>query len=279
VHTANSWLPMFARQPAPLQITWLAYPGTTGLRGMGYRLTDSYMDPSGEMAAWSAEEPVRLPDCWCCYQNVTESPEINALPARTSEGFTFGALNNFGKVNERVLALWALLLREVKCSRLLLLCPMGSARERVRAFFGERGISAERLDFSRLVPRSEHLRLYHQIDVGLDPFPCNGMTTTCDALWMGVPVLTLPGKMPISRASLSLLSNVGLGELAASSEEDYVRVGVELAADLPRLAELRATLRARMLASPLMDAPRFARNVEAEYRTMWKTWCAGQNKG
>jgi predicted O-linked N-acetylglucosamine transferase (SPINDLY family) len=110
----------------------------------------------------------------------------------------------------------------------------------------------------------------------LDPFPFNGMTTTCDALWMGVPALTLPGEMPASRAGLSLLSTVGLREFVASSEEDYVRIAVELAGDLPRLAELRATLRARMQASPLMDAPRFARNVEAAYRSMWRAWCATQ---
>jgi len=121
--------------------------------------------------------------------------------------------------------------------------------------------------------RWEHLRLYQRIDIGLDPFPYNGTTTTCDALWMGAPVLTLTGKMPASRTGLSLLSSVALGELAASSEEGYAQVAAELAGDLPRLAELRATLRARMQASPLMDAPRFARNVEAAYRGMWLEWC------
>ena len=131
------------------------------------------------------------------------------------------------------------------------------------------------MEFVGFAPRWEYLSLYHRIDLALDPFPCNGMTTTCDALWMGVPVLTLPGAMPVSRAGLSLLSSVGLEALAASSEEDYVRIAVELAADLPRLADLRATLRPRMLASPLMDAPRFARNIEAAYRKMWQHWCAG----
>jgi predicted O-linked N-acetylglucosamine transferase (SPINDLY family) len=124
------------------------------------------------------------------------------------------------------------------------------------------------------LPRGEYLRLYHRIDLGLDPFPYNGMTTTYDALWMGVPVLTLPGEMPVSRAGLSLLSNVGFAELAAFSEDDYLRMAAELAGDLPRLAQLRSTLRDRMKASVLMDAPRFARNVEAAYRSMWQTWCA-----
>jgi len=144
----------------------------------------------------------------------------------------------------------------------------------VRQFFDARTIGAERVEFAGFLPRWEYLELYHRIDLALDPFPCNGMTTTCDALWMGVPVVTLPGEMPVSRAGLSILSTVGLAELAASSEEDYVRIAVELVADLPRLAELRATLRPRMQASPLMDAPRFARNVEAAYRLMWKRWCA-----
>jgi len=228
------------------------------------------LDPHGEKPAWSAEEVVRLPDCWCCYQPVGESPEIKALPALTAEGVTFGSLNNFAKANEGVLALWARVLEAERGSRLVMLCPEGRTRERVRAFFGARDIAAERVELVGRLPRREYLRLYQRIDIGLDPFPCNGMTTTCDALWMGAPVLTLPGKMPASRAGLSILSSVGLGELVVSSEEDYVQMAVELAGNLPRLADLRTTLRPRMLASPLMDAPRFARNVEAAYRKMWQ---------
>jgi predicted O-linked N-acetylglucosamine transferase (SPINDLY family) len=151
-----------------------------------------------------------------------------------------------------------------------LLCPEGRARERVRAFFDTRGIGAARVEFAGFLPRSEYLRLYQRIDLALDPFPYNGMATTCDALWMGAPVLTLPGKMPTSRAGLSILSTIGLRELAANSEGDYVRIAAELAGNLPRLAELRATMRARMQGSPLMDAPRFARNIEAAYQSMWE---------
>jgi len=272
MHTAGNRLPVFARQPAPVQVSWLGYPGSAGLRGIGYRLTDARMEPAGEKDAWLPEEPVRLPDCWCCYQPVGESPEINALPALSTGGVTFGSLNNIAKIHDGVLALWARVLETVKGSRLVMLCPEGAARERVRAFFGARRIAAERVDFVGIVSRWDHLNLYQRIDLGLDPFPCNGMATTCDAFWMGTPVLTLSGTMPVSRAGLSLLSSVGLGEMAASSEEDYVRIAAELAGDLPRLAELRATLRARMQASPLMDAPRFARNVEAAYRSIWKRW-------
>ena len=215
---------------------------------------------------------MRLPDCWCCYQSVANSPEVNPLPALSAEGVTFGSLNNFAKVNEAVLDLWARVLAGVPRSRLVMRCPEGRARERVRVFFGARQIAAERVEFVGLLPFREYLSRYHRIDVALDSFPFNGMTTTCDALWMGAPVLTWPGKMPVSRAGLSLLTCVGLGEFAASSEDDYVRLAVDLAGNLPRLAELRSTLRGRMQASPLMDAPRFARNVEAAYRSMWQRW-------
>jgi protein O-GlcNAc transferase len=274
MHTADNRLPVFARQPAPVQVTWLAYAGSTGLPGIGYRLTDAHLEPPGDAPAWSAEQPVRLPDSWCCYSPAGDSPEINALPALSARSVTFGSLNNFAKVHDGVLARWARVLEAVEASRLLMFCPEGQSRERLRAFFAARRIASERLELVGYLPRWDYLSLYQRIDLGLDPFPCNGMTTTCDALWMGVPVLTLPGVMPASRAGLSLLSSVGLPELAASSEEDYVRLAVDLATDLPRLAALRATLRPRMQASPLMDAPRFARNVEAAYRSMWQAWCA-----
>jgi len=288
LHTAGNRLPVFARQPAPVQVAWLGYPGSTGLPGIGYRLTDACIDPPGEEStwstesrhspegdggAWSSEERVRLPGCWCCYQPPDECPEINPLPARAAQGVTFGSLNNFAKIHEGVLARWARVLEAAKGSRLLMRCPSGQARERVRAFFGARGIAPERLDMIGIVSRSEYLQLYQRIDLALDPFPYNGMTTTCDAFWMGAPVLTVPGATPSSRAGLSLLSSIGLAQFAPSSEEDYVQLAAELAADLPRLADLRATMRPRMLASPLMDAPRFARIVEGAYRELWQRWC------
>ena len=275
LHTAGNRLPVFARQAAPVQVTWLAYPGSAGLPAIGYRFTDARMDPPGGTPAWSAEEPIRLPDCWCCYQPAVASPDVNALPALSGEGVTFGSLNNFAKLHDGVLERWARLLQAVKGSRLLLFCPEGRARERVRAYFGLRGLAADRLEFARFAPRLDYLKLYHRIDIALDPFPFNGMTTTCDALWMGAPVLTLPGAAPASRAGLSLLSSVGLEELVTYSEEDYLQLAVELAGNLPRLAECRATLRARLQASPLMNAPRFAAQIEAAYRSLWRAWSLG----
>jgi len=272
MHMGRNRLPVFARQPAPVQVSWLAYPGSTGLSSIGYRLTDAYMEPPGEKSVWSPEEPVRLPDCWCCYDPITESPDINELPALSASAVTFGSLNNFAKMHDGVLARWARVLAAVKGSRLVMLCPEGRTRERVLEFFGARGIEAGRVELLGYLSRWEYFRLYQRIDLGLDPFPYNGITTTCDSLWMGVPVLTLPGGLPASRAGLSLLSTVGLQEFVASSEDDYVRLAMELAGNLPRLAELRAALRPRMQASPLMDAPRFARNVEAAFRKIWERW-------
>jgi protein O-GlcNAc transferase len=184
LHTAGNRLPVFARQPAPVQVSWLAYPGGAGLPGIGYRLTDARMEPPGEEPGWSAGKPVRLPGCWCCYDPVGASPEINALPALSAHGVSFGSLNNFAKVHEGVLALWARVLDAVKGSRLVLFCPEGRTRERVRAFFGARGIAAERMELVGYLPRLDYLKIYQRIDIGLDPFPYNGMTTTFDALWM-----------------------------------------------------------------------------------------------
>jgi protein O-GlcNAc transferase len=277
MHTAGNRLTMFARQPAPVQVAWLGYPGSTGLPGIGYRLTDARLEPPGEESAWSAEERIRLTDSWCCYRPAADSPEVNALPALSAERVIFGSLNNFAKVNEGVLARWARVLEAVQGSRLVMRCPEGQARKRVMGFFGARGIGMERLELVGYMSRWEYLKLYHRIDLALDPFPYNGTTTTCEALWMGTPVLTLPGAMPASRAGLSLLSSIGLEELVTYSEMNYLRLAADLAGNLPRLADLRASLRRRMQASPLMDAPRFARNVETAYRSMWERWRSGQS--
>jgi predicted O-linked N-acetylglucosamine transferase (SPINDLY family) len=165
-------------------------------------------------------------------------------------------------------------LAAVNDSRLLLLAKRGSHRSATRSFFQERGIRGDRIDFLDPAPAEIYLSYYHQIDIALDPFPYNGVTTSCDALWMGAPVVTLVGPMAPARTGLSLLSNLGLPEYAAHSEPDYVRICADLAANLPKLADLRQTLRPRMLGSPLMDARGFARYVEAAYRQMWRRWCA-----
>jgi protein O-GlcNAc transferase len=273
MHMAGSRLLMFARKPAPVQFCWLAYPGTTGLTAIDYRLTDPQLDPPGMFDRYYSEESIRLPETFWCYDPLTYEPQVNALPAMNSGNTTFGSLNNFCKVNADVLKLWARVLLAVERSRLMLLTEEGSHREATLEIFQREGIGRERIMFVTPRPRSEYLKLYHQIDIGLDTLPYNGHTTSLDALWMGVPVVTLVGQTVVGRAGLSQLTNVGLSELVAHSEEEFVKIAASLAGDLPRLSKLRGEVRERMAHSPLMDAPRFARNVEAAYRAAWKLWC------
>jgi predicted O-linked N-acetylglucosamine transferase (SPINDLY family) len=272
-HMAGNRLPVFARKPAPVQVSWLGYPASTGLAAMDYRLTDHFLDPEGSAGSRSVDVPVRLPDCWFCFHPGT-SPEPDGLPTARSGRITFGCLNNFSKITAPALRMWARVLRAVPDSRLLLHCPTGATQTRLRTWFESEGITRDRLE---LVPRTstrmEYLLTHQRIDIVLDSFPYNGGTTTCEALWMGVPVVTLAGDTAVSRLGLTICENLGLSELVAFSEDDYVRIATEVASDQPRLAALRATLRARMQASPLMDAPRFGRHVETAYRTMWRKWC------
>jgi predicted O-linked N-acetylglucosamine transferase (SPINDLY family) len=274
MHTANNRLLVFARKPAPVQATYLAYCSTTGLETIDYRLSDPCLDPPGQDESCYSERTIRLPESYWCYEPTLPTPEVGPLPAAAAGSITFGCLNNFCKVSEPVLAAWAALLREMPNSRLLLHAHEGSHRERLQQRLQREGIEPTRVRFAGMKPVREYFDLYSQIDIALDTFPYCGGTTTCDALWMGVPVVSLIGKTAVGRAGLSILSNIGLPELVARSEDEYVRIATELASDLPRLSELRSTLRQRMQQSPLMDAPRFARNVEAAYRQMWRNWCA-----
>ena len=274
MHMSNNRMLVFARKPAPVQVTYLAYCGTTGLSTMDYRLTDPYLDPPGTDELPYTEESIHLAETYWCYQPVIDTPPVNALPALETGHVTFGCLNNFCKVSDATLEAWSRLLRERPESRLLLHAQSGSHRDRVRDFLSERGLEPDRVKFVAQMSLAEYLQIHGQIDVALDPFPYGGGTTTCDALWMGVPVVSLAGRTAVGRGGLSILSNLGLSDLVAHDPEQYVRICLELADDLPRLVELRASLRDRMRRSPLMDAPRFARAVEAAYRTMWQRWCA-----
>jgi predicted O-linked N-acetylglucosamine transferase (SPINDLY family) len=274
LHTSGNRLPVFARKPAPVQVTWLGYPGSTGLTTIDYRLSDPHLDPMGMDESIYSEKTVRLPHCFWCYDPLDgRDVPVNRLPAQSNGFVTFGCLNNFSKVNDSVLRLWAGLLRVVSGSRLLLLAPEGSHRQRALELLHREGISGERVEFVVPRPRRQYLEYYQRIDLGLDTLPYNGHTTSLDSLWMGVPVVTLVGETVVGRAGLCQLMNLGLPELIARTPEDYVRIATELAQDHARLAGLRATLRARMEASPLMDAPGFARDIEAAYRQMWRTWC------
>jgi len=274
LHTPANRLRVFARKPAPIQVAWLGYPGTTGLSTMDYRLTDPYLDPPGLLDDCYTEESLRLPETFWCYDPLTDEPPVNRLPALESGVVTLGSLNGFCKVNDGCLALWARVLRAVPRSRLLMLAPRGQAREHVLARLEQEGIAATRVEFADKQSRPDYLKLYHRVDFGLDPVPCNGHTTSLDAFWMGVPTLTLVSTTTaFGRAGLSQLCNLGLKDLAAETPEQYVALAVELAGDLHRLQQLRGTLRQRMQSSPLMNANRFARHMEQAYREMWRRWC------
>jgi protein O-GlcNAc transferase len=273
MHMADNRMLVFARKPAPVQVTYLAYCSTTGLAAMDYRLTDPHLDPPGNDLAIYSEKTAHLPETYWRYQSDERSGDVGLLPAINTGGITFGCLNNFCKISPDALDVWTQLLQAMPKSRLILHALEGSHRERVRDFCKSRGIEGHRIHFVSKVPLQEYFALHHQIDISLDPFPCNGGTTTCDALWMGVPVVTLAGRTAVGRAGASILRNVGMPELVAETPEQYTQIALHLANDFSRLVELRQTLRARMLASPLMNAARFARNTEAVYRQMWQDWC------
>ena len=279
MHMAHGRLLALARKPAPVQVTYLAYCGTTGLATIDYRLTDPYLDPPGQNEAFYTEQTLHLPETYWCYAPLSATPPVEPLPAAQAGVVTFGCLNNFCKVSGRALDTWSRLMQRVPSSRLLLHAQPGSHRDTVRDHLARQGIAPERLTFSGTLPVVQYLGLYGRIDVALDPFPYGGGATTCDALWMGVPVVSLAGTTAVGRGGVSILTNVGLPELIARDEAEYVRIAAELAGDLSRLGQLRATLRDRMQQSPLMDAPRFARNIEAVYRRIWRQWCAQTEKG
>jgi len=276
MHMVGRRVLTFARRPAPVQICWLAYPGTTGLETMDYRLSDPFLDPADASVDVYSETTLRLPNSFWCYDPLTDEVEVNALPALVERTITFGCLNHFRKINEWVLRLWAKVLTAVPQSRLLLLVPAESARSRVRSIFGECGVELGRIEFVERSGRLDYLRKYREIDICLDTFPYNGHTTSLDALWMGVPTVTLVGDTVVGRAGLCQAMNVGLPELVARTPEEFVRVASGLAEDLEHLAKTRSMLRERMSQSPLMDGARFARDLESAYREAWRRFCEGR---
>jgi predicted O-linked N-acetylglucosamine transferase (SPINDLY family) len=276
MHSQGARMLLFARKPAPVQIAYLAYCSTTGLSTMDNRLTDPYFDPPAGDESCYTERSISLPETYWCYPAPQDAPMPGPLPARAQGHVTFGCLNNFVKVNARVIDTWGAALRATPDSRLLLHSPEGSHRRRVIEAFGKAGVGAARIEFVGRLPMGHYFEQYLRIDIALDPFPFAGGTTSCDALWMGVPVVSLAGRTAVSRAGFSVLSNVGAAELVARTPEEYVRIAAGLAADRPRLESFRLTMRDRMRNSPLMDAPRFARNVEAAYRQAWHSWAAAR---
>ncbi len=274
-HTRDNSLLTFARKPAPLQLSYLGYPATTGLSAMDYRLSHSDVDSPGCEAHYS-ESLYRLPHTLWCFRPSPDSPEpADSTPARRQGYITFGSMNSFSKVSAAALGLWIAILQALPRSRLVMTrVPEGAVRRALQERFAAQGIDPDRLSLHGRLPAREFYALLKGIDITLDPFPYNGTTTTCESLWMGIPVVTLIGETSVARSGYALLKGIGLEELAARDEKEYVAIATALATDLERLDALRGGMRQRIASSPLRDEAGLTRDLEAAYRAMWRRWCA-----
>jgi protein O-GlcNAc transferase len=255
---------LLARKPAPIQATWLGYPGITGLKTIDVQISDRFLDPE------PANSVRQLPGCFWCYDPLVEEPAPNELPALDNGFVTFGSLNSFSKANDKTLDLWTAVLRANSTSQFVMCVPDPDSHARMRGAFSDRQVNPSRLTFVGREPRTGYLKNFHLIDIVLDTWPYPGGTTTFDALWMGVPVVTMTGQTSVSRAGASILGNLAAGEWVTNSPEKYVAVATHLAADVKQLSRFRLLLRDRLRASVLMDAPKFARDMETIYRDMWR---------
>ncbi|MDR0735698.1 MAG: tetratricopeptide repeat protein [Zoogloeaceae bacterium] len=279
-NTEGHRLLAMARKSAPIQVTWLGFPGTSGLSAMDYIFIPP--DPVLEKGTWCTETPWPLADCYGVRTNIPDMPIQPGLPCeRLDRPFAFACLNNFRKVSQHAIQLWSEILTRAPETRLILVARGGqdeTLKTYIESQFARHGVAPERLDIRGLAPQKVYFNSYNEADICLDPFPFNGGTTGYDSIWMGVPFVTLPGDALVSRMGRIILKNVGLGELIAETPEAYVDIAVALSQDHPRLKALRANLRERMLASPLMDAPRMARSLEQAFRGMWRRWIGADKK-
>jgi predicted O-linked N-acetylglucosamine transferase (SPINDLY family) len=276
-HTSNR-LTLFARKPAPIQISWAGYVGTTGIKAMDYVLADRHHVPP-EMEPYYQEKVLRMPDGYVCYDPPAYAPEVGPLPAAANGYVTFGSFNRLAKTTPEVVDVFCRVLKRVPDARMIVKftgLDGPSTNRRYAEMFAQRGIDPQRLELLGNSPHAELLAQYNRIDVALDTFPYSGGLVTCEALWMGVPVITCPGQTFAGRHSLSHLTNAGLPELVAQDLDDYVQRAVALAGDRPRLAALRAALRSQVAASPLCDGRRFAANFARLMREVWCAWCANR---
>jgi len=274
-HTRFNRLLAFARKPAPVQASWLGYLCTTGLDSIGHRISDGRASPEGLLEALHSERIVRLPDSQWCYQPPPDCPEVAAPPSvRHGQAVTFGAFSSLAKIGTRVIETWRMLLERLPGSRLLIAgLGLEAMREDYLSRLSAAGLPTQRIDLRGFQAHRDYMAMHEGVDLILDTFPYTGGTTSCDALWMGVPVVSLAGDSYAARGGASVLGAIGLDELVAENPEDYVRKACALACDAGGLSRLRSDMRRRMSGSPLMDAPRFARNLERAYRAMWRDWC------
>ncbi len=276
-HTDHNRLHVFARQPAPVQATWLGYLNTTGLRAMQWRICDRHTDPDGETDRFNTERLLRMPYSQWCYLPARDIAPIANPHAGEPHALVFGSHNQPGRISDSCLALWCRVLERVPHARIKLLGVRDwHTRDGLLRAFAGHGIGAERVETCGRLPMADYLTAIGNVDVALDTWPYNGATTTLNTLWMGVPVVALRGRRGISRGTYSIVRSLALKELTAESEHDYVELNVRLAHDADWRGELRATLRDRMSASPLMDGKAFVSALEAGYRHMWQSWCASR---
>jgi protein O-GlcNAc transferase len=276
-HSGLNRLSALARKPAPVQLTWLGYANTTGLRSFDARLVSDVSDPAPSADRLATEPLVRLPGGFLCFEPLAEAPPVTPPPSWASGRVTFGSFNFLAKISDEAAALWAEILRRVPASRLLLKdrgldCEEDQAE--ISARFARLGVDPGRVTcVGYTKDLRDHLALYGEVDIALDPFPYNGTITSIDALCMGVPLITRRGDRHAARVGAMLLNAVGLDELAADDGQGYVETAVRLAGDLPRMAYLRAGMRDRLRASPLCDMEGFCRRLEGVYRDLWRAWC------
>ena len=282
-HTTGNRLLLFARKPAPVQVTWLGYMCTTGLRTMDYRITDAHLDPPGQTEQFYTEKLVRMPSA-AVFSAAADSPPVNSLPALKNGVITFASLNNYTKIGDDVIATWTKLLQTLPSSRLLMVVLGGDdpvIQSSVRARFLQASdnhseLLARRIDVRGRRPLERVLKTFHEIDIALDPFPYSGGTTSLHTLWMGVPIVTMEGDTELSRSTSGMIRACGLEQLIASDRDGYLAVAVGLAGDLPALSDIRAALRERLATSCMSDGAFVTRNLEVAYRSMWSEFVTKQ---
>jgi predicted O-linked N-acetylglucosamine transferase (SPINDLY family) len=274
--TRNSRLLVCTARPAPIQMTYLGYPNTTGLGAVDYRITD-HVAEADDADDFHTETLIRLPRCFLAFAAPGHAPEITPPPVLQNGYVTFGSFNNLAKVNRQIVGLWSRVLQAVPGSRLLLKASGtgdGTAQAHLRDAFRAAGIDPARVDFAAYAPTAAgHLERYAEVDLALDTFPYNGTTTTCEALWMGVPVITLLGERHASRVGASLLRAVGFAAGIAGHADDYVATARLLAEQPQLLVALRGNLRAEMARSVLCDGRSLTGALEDAYRAVWRIWC------
>ena len=265
----------FARRPAPVQVNYLDYSATTGLSSIDYRLTTEYCDPHGTSEQYYSEKLYRLKDTYWTYNPSLRLP-VSELPVKANGYPTFGSFNLYYRITSEVLDLWSRVLQAVPRSRLLIVSVApGSTQAALLERLDRAGIARERVSIHSVVPYQKYHELMGAVDIALAPFPYNGATTVMDCLWNGTPVVAKAGGETFTtRLGCSVLDTLGLSELIAADDDEYIRIAAGLAADLPRLSELRRTLRQKLERSPMRDFAGFTRQLESAYRAMWKSWCS-----